>query len=375
MTTANQPPSARSGNRSPAAAAVEDEAARTKAALASGSDLEVDTRKRREENPAPQHPIPFMQDAFAESLFEATQGGETLKPKLRTGDAKVRREELLDQARSDPPPAALWRFRPGQINHELRRLMAQISFGVYLLLNGMANSQALVVSILQGHIDEVDEFLETTLEDIGLATKDLQDRISHLKLPMDNMEVFERMLEDPNFRLQILDGNRKIDHIVCRTQIALQQTMQDLAEGVSATREFSIYLAEQEDGPWRRDRPDVIDIYDAMKGNTDGWFNAFIDLQAKASTLNGMIVRLNGMVSEMERKADEACERTEVSPPACCRFTGADYPSNLTLSLMSHPRVRLRGTALGTRTLRLARYGPRHRCRRSRALRPACLSG
>ena len=376
MTTANQPPSARSRNRSPAAAAVEDEAARTKAALASGSDLEVDTRKRREENPAPQHPIPFMQDAFAESLFEATQGGETSKPKLRTGDAKVRREELLDQARSDPPPAALWRFRPGQINHELRRLMAQISFGVYLLLNGMANSQALVVSILQGHIDEVDEFLETTLEDIGLATKDLQDRISHLKLPMDNMEVFERMLEDPNFRLQILDGNRKIDHIVCRTQIALQQTMQDLAEGVSATREFSIYLAEQEDGPWRRDRPDIIDIYDAMKGNTDGWFNAFIDLQAKASTLNGMIVRLNGMVSEMERKADEACERTEVSLlPAYCRISGTDLPSNLTLSLMSHPRVPPRGTALGTRTLRRARCGPRRRCRGSRALRPACLSG
>lgn len=254
-----------------------------------------------------------MQDAFAESLFEATKGGRTPKPKLRSGDAKARREELLDQEKSEPPPAATWRYRPGQVNHELRRLMAQISFGVYLLLNGMANSQELVVSILQGHIDEVDEYLETTLEDIDLATKDLTDRISHLKLPMDNMPVFEQMLEDPKFRLQILDGNEKIEHIVARTQIALQQTVQDLAEAVSATREFSIYLAEQGHGLWRRERPDVIDIFDAMKGNTDGWFTAFLDLQGQASTLNAMIVRLNGMVAEMDRKAAEACRRTEFS--------------------------------------------------------------
>lgn len=308
------------------------------------SRLEVDMRTspakparpdKTEESSAPQHPIPFMQDAFAESLFEATFGGKIPKPKLRAGDAKTRRAELLDQEKSDPPLAALWRYRPGQVNHELRRLIAQISFGVYLLLNGMANSQALVVSILQGHIDEVDEFLETTLEDMGLATKDLQDRIAHLKLPMDNMSVFETMLEDQKFRHQILDGNLKIDHIVGRTQVALQQTVQDLAEGVSSTREFSIYLAEQEDGPWRRDRPDVIDIYNAMKGNTDGWFNAFIDLQAQASTLNGLVVRLNGMVAEMDRTAAMVSQRVMVSfyclqmldrlanTPAGCRCRGA----------------------------------------------------
>ncbi|KAK0753851.1 hypothetical protein B0T18DRAFT_23686 [Schizothecium vesticola] len=294
------------------------ETERPRPTIASPSGLEVDMRTspakparpdKTEESSAPPHPIPFMQDAFAESLFEATFGGKIPKPKLRAGDAKTRRAELLDQEKLDPPLAALWRYRPGQVNHELRRLMAQISFGVYLLLNGMANSQALVVSILQGHIDEVDEFLETTLEDIGLATKDLQDRIAHLKLPMDNMSVFETMLEDQKFRHQIIDGNLKIDHIVGRTQMALQQTVQDLAEGVSSTREFSIYLAEQEDGQWRRDRPDVIDIYNAMKGNTDGWFNAFIDLQAQASTLNGLVVRLNGMVAEMDRTAAAVNQR------------------------------------------------------------------
>ncbi|KAL1836734.1 hypothetical protein VTJ49DRAFT_4726 [Mycothermus thermophilus] len=278
-----------------------------------GSGLELDTRPRQEEPPAPpvpQHPIPSMQQAFAESLIEATKTGAAAKPKLRTGDAKARREELLDGGARDPPPTALWRFRPGQMTHELCRLLAQISFGVYLLLNGMANSQFLVVSILQGHIDEVDEFLETTLEDMDLATRDMEDRIKHLKLPMDNISVFERMLEERRFRTQILDGNRKIDHIVARTQAALDQTNTDLAEGLAATRDFTIYLAEQQHGSWRRERPDVIDIYDAMKGNTDGWFNAFMDLQAKCSALNALIVRLTDMVAEMDRRAGEAERRT-----------------------------------------------------------------
>ncbi|KAK4252232.1 hypothetical protein C7999DRAFT_26954 [Corynascus novoguineensis] len=284
--------------------------------MKAGAGLEVDTRPRRDEPqqpPAPQHPIPSMQQAFAESLVEATQGDAAKKPKLRTGDARARRDELLDQGRSDPPPTALWRCRPGQTAHELCRLIAQISFGVYLLLHGMANSQILVVSILQGHIDEVDEFLETTLEDMDLATKDMEERIKHLKLPMDNIAVFERMLEDRKFRMQILEGNQKIEHILARTQIALKQTTQDLAEGLAATREFTIYLAEQQHGSWRQERPDVIDIFDAMKGNTDGWFNAFMDLQAKGSTLNALMVRLTDMVSEMERRAGEVSRKTRFS--------------------------------------------------------------
>ncbi|KAL2021402.1 hypothetical protein VTK56DRAFT_7155 [Thermocarpiscus australiensis] len=284
--------------------------------VGSGAELELDTRKEQEETqppPAPQHPIPSMQQAFAESLVEATYGNAVPKPKLRTGDAKARREELLDQAKSDPHPTALWRRRPGQKTHEICRLMAQISFGVYLLLNGMANSQILVVSILQGHIDEVDEFLETTLEDMDLATKDMKDRIEHLRVPMDNIGVFERMLEDRSFRLQILEGNQKIEHILARTQVALKQTMQDLAEGITATRDFTIYLAEQQHGSWRRERPDVIDIYDAMKGNTDGWFNAFMDLQAKGSALNALMVRLADIVSEMERRAGEVSRKTRFS--------------------------------------------------------------
>jgi len=264
----------------------------------------------------PQHPIPSMQQAFAESLFESTQGDAALaaKPKLRTGDARARRSELIDQGRTDPPPTALWRCRPGQRTHELARLMAQMSFGVHLMLRAMATSHTLVVSILQGHIDEVDEFLETTLEDMDLATADMEERIGALKVPMDNVGYFERMLEDRNYRMEILEGNQQIEHILARTHVALQQTTRDLAEGLAATRDFTIYLAEQHHGSWRQECPDVIDIFDAMKGNTDGWFNAFMELQAKGSSLNALMVQVTGMSSEMERRAGEVSRRTRVCP-------------------------------------------------------------
>lgn len=270
---------------------------------------EIPVRRRA----TPQHPIQSMQEAFAESLEEATRGPTVHKPNIRSGDAKSRREALLDQDKDDGPPDEIWRFRPGQRCHELRRLVAQISFGVYLLLAGMANNKVDVITILQGHIDEVDEFLETTLEDMALATKDLQDRLQHLRLPMENMEIFEKMLEDRNFRLQIVTGNEMIEHIVSRTTTALLQTEQDVTEGIRSTQEFSLYLAEQQHAAWRRERPDVGSIYEAMKGNTEGWYNAFMELQGKGAALNALIVKLNEVVDEMERRAGEVSRRTRVS--------------------------------------------------------------
>ncbi|CRK46439.1 hypothetical protein BN1723_016674, partial [Verticillium longisporum] len=170
----------------------------------------------------PLHPIHSMQAAFAESLLEVTDGKPAEKPKIRFGDAKARREELISQERDEELLSAQWRFRPGQQQHELMKLMSQISFGVYLLLNGMANSASQVVNILQGHIDEVDEFLEVTMEDFQQASADLKERIDYLRLPMENLEVFEKLLEDRNFRLQIVEGNEKIEHILARTNMQLE---------------------------------------------------------------------------------------------------------------------------------------------------------
>lgn len=272
-------------------------------------------RKTKDAAPnVPLHPIPAMQSAFAESLVEATADPPVPKPKLRFGDAKERRARLIDSEKDAQLYNELWRYRPGQTHHELFKLMAQISFGVYLLLNGIANSNTQVVNILQGHIDEVDEFLEIAMEDVKLATDDINERLDFLKLPMQNISTFEKMLEDRAFRLQIVTGNEKIEHIVSRTAAALEASLDDVDEGLKATREFAVYLGDQQNRPWRAARPDVVDIFDAMKGNAEGWYKAFVDLQASASVLDTLLIKLGQMVADMDRRAGEVSRRTTVSP-------------------------------------------------------------
>ncbi|KAH9892067.1 hypothetical protein F4778DRAFT_322807 [Xylariomycetidae sp. FL2044] len=277
----------------------------------SESDLQRKTKEAAAN--VPLHPIPAMQAAFAESLIEATTSPGDHKPKLRFADAKGRRNHLLDGNRGDRLYGALWRRRPGQKHHELWKLLAQVSFGVYLLLNGIANSNEQVVTILQGHIDEVDEFLETTLEDINLALEDVRERMDLLKLPMSNVQTFEHMLEDRNFRLQIVNGNEKIEHIISRTAAALEETLKDVDEGLTSTKEFAVYLGDQQDRSWRRQRPDIGDIFDAMKGNAQGWYKAFVDLKQNASALDALLTKLGQMVAEMDQIAGEVSRRTRFS--------------------------------------------------------------
>lgn len=261
----------------------------------------------------PLHPIPSMQEAFAESLEEATKPDLGPKPRLRDQNPKQRREQLLDQDRSQGPPNRVWRFRPGQRCHELRKLVAQISFGVELLIKGMANSNAQVLSILQGHIDEVDEFLEAAMEDVHEATTDLKQRLDFLKVPLQNMDVFEQMLENRKFRLQIVEGNVKIEHILARTSTAHTQTIRDVSEGLWGVKQFSKYLQDNEHGSWRLNRPDVVDVFEAMKGNTEGWHSAFTALESNSTLLSGLLVQLSSLVGDIDKKAGEVSRRTRVS--------------------------------------------------------------
>ncbi|KAK0391614.1 hypothetical protein NLU13_1114 [Sarocladium strictum] len=263
----------------------------------------------------PIHPIPSMQDAFAESLHEVTMGGPVTKPKLRSMDAKARRERLLEQEKDSEPFDQLWRYRPGQKQHEVLKLLAQISFGVYLLLNGMANSNSQVVTILQGHIDEVDEFLEVALEDLAQATIDLNGRIDYLKLPMSNMQVFEELLEDRNFRVEILEGNEKIEHILARTNMALKQWDDDIDAGLVCSADFTKWLRQQDSASWKTDRPEVMDIFDAMNGNAEGWQNAFEEMNCRAQEMNNLIIKLMTIVAEMEKKAGEISRKTWAQIP------------------------------------------------------------
>lgn len=261
----------------------------------------------------PIHPISLLQDAFSESLQEVTTGAATGKPKLADMDAKIRREKLLAQDKDDEPFDASWRLRTGQQQHEVVKLVSQISFGVYLLLNGMANSNVQVVNILQGHIDEIDEFLEVVLEDLAETTTDLTKRIDYLKQPMSNLKTFEQLLEDRDYRAEILEGNEKIEHVLARTNMAMKQWDEDIDAGLQSSTLFVRWLEAHKDGDWRMDQPDLLEIFDAMKGNAEGWLIAFEQMSDQAQDINELIIRLMTTVAEMEKKAGEVSRRTWVS--------------------------------------------------------------
>lgn len=269
----------------------------------------------------PTHPIPSLQDAFAESLDEVTSETEGPgKPKLRELDAQGRRGRLLEQAAEDEPFDTLWRYRPGQQQHEMYKLISQITFGVYLLLNSLAADNGQVVTILQGHIDEVDEFLEVMLEDFAQAHKDLTERIALLQLPMANRQAFENMLEDRTFRAKILAGNERIDHILARTNAVMKQWDDDIDAGLRSSEAFMEWLNEHKNIKWPESEPDLDSIYRAMKGNADGWLNTFDDLNNQAQDLNGLVIKLMTIVAEMEKTAGEVSRKTWVSWFQPCFF-------------------------------------------------------
>jgi hypothetical protein len=259
----------------------------------------------------PTHPIPSMQGAFAESMSEASANSTPTIPKPKHGNAAVRRQILLDQDNSEE--TSRWRQKPGQRYHELWKLMAQISFGIYLLLNGIAKDDEQVMNILQGHVDEVDEFLEMTLEDFDLAQDDIDERLKFLKLPLENIHIFDAMLEDRQFRLQIVSGNEKIEHVITRTASAMKAALKDVQQGLEACKEFTFYLAEEQEDPiWREERPEMEKVYDAMKGNVEGWYKAYVSLQTKGNHLGVALVQLGSIVAEMDRRAGEISRNTRV---------------------------------------------------------------
>lgn len=261
----------------------------------------------------PTHPISSMQGAFAESMVEVA-GGSSSHPTKNTRNAVSRRKYLLDQDIHEETHAAKWRQKPGQQYHELWKLMAQTSFGIYLLLNGIAKDEDQVMSILQGHVDEVDEFLETTLEDFDLAQSDIDERLKLLKLPLQNIHIFDAMLEDRTFRSQIVTGNESIEHVITRTAAAMNDALKDVQQGLDAVKEFTIYLARAHDTSSKsnEEQTDTEKVFDAMKGNVEGWYKAYVSLQTKGNHLAASLVQLGSIVAEMDKRAADISRKQRV---------------------------------------------------------------
>lgn len=261
----------------------------------------------------PIHPVATMQGAFEESMAETmNEDGPDIPDRYSKADSVTRRKMLLEQEQYERTVAGRWKQRPGEKYHPLWKLVAQISFGIHLLQQGLAKSDEEVLKILQTHVDEVDGFLERTTEDFDLAQGDINERIHYLKLPLEHGQVFDQMLADRSFRVAIVEGNEKIEHIIDRTAAAMNDALKDVQKGLDATRELAKYMTRI-DKQWEDRSEEHDSVYMAMIGNIEGWTRAFLTLQSKGVHLRKGLVELGTIVAEMQRRAGAASRKNIVS--------------------------------------------------------------
>ena len=259
---------------------------------------------------APRHPVPQLQGPFEESMLESVN--DTIDNGTKA-DPVARRTMLLEKATYERICAGRWKQKPGEKYHPLWKITAQMSFGVHLLVESLAKSEEEVMKILQSHVDDVDGFLESTTEDFDLAQSDVEERLRYLKLPLEHVEVFDKMLEDRTFRVSIVEGNEKIEHIVERTSEQMKDTLKDVQKGLQATNALGKYLQDVNQ-TWVTRTPEHDAVFVAMVGNVEGWHRAFMDLHMQGNRLGKALVELAGIVEEMQRRAGIASRRTLLRP-------------------------------------------------------------
>ncbi|ETN39118.1 uncharacterized protein HMPREF1541_05340 [Cyphellophora europaea CBS 101466] len=247
----------------------------------------------------PAHPVPTLQGPFEESMVESVSDAADYDVPI---DAVSRRTMLLEAPTYERIIAGRWKQKPGEKYHPLWKLIAQMTFGLHLLARNLAKSEDEVMKILQAHVDDIDSFLERTSEDFDLAQSDMRERLRCLKLPLQHTEIFDRMLEDRNFRASILEGNEKIEHIVSRTKKALKDSMKDVQKGFDAANVLDTYINGLS-RTWHRDSPEHEAVHVAMVGNVEGWKGAFMDLHLQGNKVAGVLKKLTEIVNEMEKRA------------------------------------------------------------------------
>jgi hypothetical protein len=294
-----------------------------------GSDTYVD--------PAPPaHPMFSMQGPFEESIEDAERqielGRNPYEPLHLTADD--RQQRLLEGGSYNDTYNAKWKEVAGSRYHPVVKIIAQIAFGVHLLHRRTAESNDEVIRILQRHIDEVDELIRRSEEDITMAIEDIRKRITHLRLPLEHKDMFQNMLEQRHYRHSVLKGNEAIDRIVKRTSILLSDIMVDVRRGLESTQDTLKYF-KKIGKTWPIGATDSIGLYEAMLDNTKGWILYFEKLVEMGAELGEQLVELRDCLRRISSAAAAAskrmvskivaahlnftnCSRPPKSPPRTC---------------------------------------------------------
>lgn len=264
----------------------------------------------------PIHPLPSMQGPFEESMLDAT--GETGAVPFQPPGLSIERRQ--HQLCRDPDATERswnftynchWRHHPKGKFHPLLKTVTQIVFGVHLLHQHMEKSVADVADILLKHVNELDSFLQRANEDIEGSLKDMLFRRKCLKVPMEHVNEFDRLLDDRTYRAQLLEGNITIERTINRMSLMLNDYLVDMNTFRNANHELDVYLLQIGD-QWTAVNEDVGRIYSAMCGNTGGWAQFLQSLVAKAEKLGVVLVQVSSYCNEIEKRCGAASRRSLV---------------------------------------------------------------
>ncbi|CAN9104867.1 unnamed protein product [Alternaria alternata] len=271
----------------------------------------------------PIHPLASMQAPFEESMLDAT--GETghvpfVNPKksVKTRQQMLCREESASEPSWNFTYNCHWRNNPKGKFHPLTKTVAQIVFGVHLLHQHLEKSVADVADILLKHVNELDSFLQRANEDLESSMKDMLFRHKCLKVPMEHVNEFDRLLEDRSYRAQLLDGNIVIERTIGRMSQLLNDYLIDINVFREANQELDLYLGDVGDA-WTYRNEDIGRIYSAMCGNTGGWSQFLQSLVAKAERLGVVLVQVSSYCNEIEKRCGAASRRSLIATRSSSR--------------------------------------------------------
>ncbi|KAJ5506227.1 hypothetical protein N7453_005184 [Penicillium expansum] len=261
---------------------------------------------QRTSTPYPSHPIPQLQGPFEESIVETTDGSATKW--VVDIDAQTRRRDLLENDEYERLCGRKWRQRASEKYHPFWKLVSQMVFGVHLLAKSLAKSEASVMKILQKHVNELDGFLERTTEDFLIVRLDVRTRIQYLSLPLGNLDVFDEMLGDRNFRLSVVSYNDQIEHSIDRFTLAITDSLKDLQKAKEALGALWFYFRKLTDeGCFKSES--LRDFHQAMVDNIEGWIVALSKLRRRGTALQKALTQLGLATTEMQRRVGIASRK------------------------------------------------------------------
>lgn len=285
----------------------------------------------------PVHPLPSMQAAFEESMLDATGENDHIPYETPNLDSKQRAQLLRENIEASDLEwnctyNCHWRNFPKGRYHLILKTVSQIAFGVHLLHQHLEKSVSDVADILLKHVNELDSFLQRANEDIEGSLKDMLFRRKCLKVPMEHVRTFDLLLEDPEYRRQLLDGNVVIERTIQRMSELLNDHIVDISTFRSANSQLDSYLRSIGDA-WTKDNEDTERIYSAMCGNTAGWGQFLQSLIEKADKLGVILVQVSTYCKEIQKRCDSVSRKSAVSVSslalqASCRSPGIAKSSN-----------------------------------------------